>query len=208
MFNSFCRWTIPQISSDYQRHWCFHWVISHNDARPGTVMSWKEHGPDKTGLSSWVLQSWVWWFCKGHPPQSPISSSAKWGNDILPPQGSYEEQGSRKPSVKSGTEQMQIISWRLSKRNYSKWSRDGLFPQGSTLRFSAKLEERRDPTYIWGPFPFSPISDHGIRWPTVIFSSEFSIQGNTWIEMTSPKSPLFAPGVSLLVKANPRLYGF
>ena len=49
-------------------------VIAQNDARAGRVMSWKEHRPDKTGLSSWVLQSGSWWCCKGHP--SPISTFA------------------------------------------------------------------------------------------------------------------------------------
>lgn len=30
-------------------------VIAQNDARAGRVMSWKDHRPDKTSLSSWVL---------------------------------------------------------------------------------------------------------------------------------------------------------
>lgn len=68
-------------------------VISHNDARAGRVMSWKEHGPDKTGLSSWALQAWIWWHCKGQSPQSPVLSSAEGEVYILPSQGSYEGQG-------------------------------------------------------------------------------------------------------------------
>lgn len=36
-------------------------VIAQNDARAGRVMSWsKDHRPDKTSLSSWVLQSRSW----------------------------------------------------------------------------------------------------------------------------------------------------